>query len=116
MSAKKHGPGEKGKKTRKRMTSKDTSKTASEQTKIDKTYQNGLKNLDTEKIIKKMDDRKLLESIGYERKKLNEIAQKALEDDGNLDVESVREQNRVVESLINEALLRRLEDIEQQEE
>ena len=115
MSGKKRGPEEKGKNAQKRMASKDTSSTAGGPSGIDKTYRDGLSYPDTEKSIKEMDDKLLMKSIGCERKKLNDIAQKALEADGNLDVESVREQNRVVESLINEALLRRLEDMEQQE-
>ena len=81
---------------------------------IDKKYRNGPGSSQILESIKNMDDAVLVETISYERKRLNDLAQKALEDGGNLDVETVREQNRVVESLLNEAVLRRIEGFEEQ--
>ncbi|MFZ5975353.1 MAG: hypothetical protein ACOYU3_08090 [Bacillota bacterium] len=115
MSEKNHGFHEKDAKTQKRIKNNNASAKGDEQTGIDKTYQSGLTMAQIDRSIKEMDNAALMESIANERKKLNEIAQKALEYDGNLDVEIVREQNRVVESLINEALLRRLEGFDEQE-
>lgn len=92
----------------------DAVSTEKKQVLIDKKYRNGPGSSQILESIKKMDDAALVETISYERKRLNDLAQKALEDGGNLDVETVREQNRVVESLLNEAVLRRIEGFEEQ--
>jgi hypothetical protein len=75
-------------------------------------YSGGLKDARLERQIRDMDDGQLVQRLTRERKKLNAIAQKALEKEGSLDVQSLHEQNRVVEMLINEALLRRIEDLD----
>lgn len=115
MSDRNREIGKKAKKARGRIKSEGVHSLAEDQTEIDKTYRSGLTYPKIDQSIKQMDNAALMESISCERKRLNEIAKKALEYDGNLDAESVREQNRVVESLINEALLRRLEGLDEQE-
>jgi len=82
---------------------------------IDKKYRSEPGSRQILESIRNMGDDDLIETISYERKRLNDLAQKALEDCGNLDVATVREQNRIVESLLNEALLRSVENTEEQE-
>jgi len=88
---------------------------AEEPLRVDKKYRSEQGSHQILESIKKMNEADLIETISYERKRLNDLAQKALDDCGKLDVETVREQNRIVESLLNEALLRRVEGIEEQE-
>jgi hypothetical protein len=82
-------------------------------TKFDKSYKGGLSG--EQAAIRGLEDDELLDQLVFERNKLNEIAQDALDNDGSLNVESVHEQNRVVEMLINEALLRWIEDSDEEE-
>ncbi len=112
MSDKKRGSGEtESSKSRRRSSEQDLA-APDGPANANRPYSGGLKDAQLERQIRDMDNDQLVQRLTRERKKLNAIAQKALEKEGSLDVQSLHEQNRVVEMLINEALLRRIEDLD----